>query len=545
MSLLGRLRLPDWLRGRPGFGLASLLVVSFLVQSRFLTTKPIVWDISAYAYWGDLARHHFLNLYSFGGQSANIWQIPEYPPLVIYLFALVEFVYFGAAHHVFGVFPGTSVTGSYLAVLKLPLILAHLVVVGFMWDTARRLTHPVLGWFLVATYALSPAVLLDIHAWGQTDDVTLLLAVGALVLALKHRGIASGVVMGLMVVFKPQPLIFVPLALFYLLRWAGWRQAMRASVSIAVTAILMWSPYLLPFSWPPEVFAWLHNTHRVVMGGGCGLASCDGYNMWTLVQGSHFIGVPLIGPFSPAAIGSGLFMLALAAVLCTVWATPHEGALWTGAAVIALAFYTLSVLQYERYIFPALGLFLIAALFNRWQWPVYVTISLVAFVNLLIIAIEISHFTRLTAFQNPQLLSHNVAIALGALNCAALLWSVAIMALPQTRGAIGQRNERRQALHPALGLSQPGANLTLAPSEASHPATMRPLASGHSGAVDAALSFATSGAVETIGAGADALADTLKAKTISHSATPALRHYPRSHPEDVEGAATAEDAPTG
>ncbi|MGH2485663.1 MAG: hypothetical protein ACRDHE_06600 [Ktedonobacterales bacterium] len=73
------------------------------------------------------------------------------------------------------------------------------------------------------------------------------------------------------------------------------------------------------------------------------LASPSAFNLWfALLIPGHPARAPYIGPLSPYLIGYALL-----------------------AGFVALASFDVTALQRERYLFPAIGLFLLAALYDR------------------------------------------------------------------------------------------------------------------------------------------------------------------------------------
>jgi Gpi18-like mannosyltransferase len=369
-----------WLKTTEGKRLIGLLGLAALVRvglSYFLRVSP---DLQAYENWGELILRDFFHPYSYGVQHNSIWLVPAYPPLTMYLYAIIDFFYFGTAHILGLHVSHCSCSPVFRPILLIPGILTDLAQVFIIYMLARTKLSPSHALLVAATYAFSPAVLIDDVGWGQTDNLALLIAVGALLLALRHNGLWAGVLMGLAIALKPEPWIYIPLVLVYLYRWAGTQQALRAVASTLGIALVLWAPYLLPPR--PEIFAWQLTVQKIEQAAGL-YATRNAYNLWWLLGTQHLsMNAPYLGPFSAQALGGTLFLVVLLVAMVGVWLDSSMGRLWTSAALISIAFFDVGILQYERYIFPAVGFFLLAALYERRYWTIYAVVSLSAFVCL-------------------------------------------------------------------------------------------------------------------------------------------------------------------
>jgi hypothetical protein len=409
-----------WLFTAEGLCVSALLLATLALYLALAPFLHFRMDLSPYAYWGDLVRRHFFHPYSVGGLTNDKGLVPAYPPFVMYVFGVVETMYF-AAMKLVGVHDVSRCVCDplYSTVLKTPAILAHVATVGIIYALGRKM----LSWrgalVAAATYAFTPAVLIDILVWGQTDDYSLLLVLAAMLLAFNRRPVWTGIMLGVIVSFKPQPILFVPLILIYLYRWVSWRQAVTAVASLACTAFVIWSPYLLPPH--PEILAWKHNANRVLDTGGPGLiASRGGYNLWWLLGlQQHKVATPFVGPFSIQQLDGVMFGALVVLGLSGTWLDGSHKRVWTSAALLALAFFDVGILQYERYIFPAIALLLLAGLYNRRHWLNYALVSAAACVNLAAVAM-------VDVIGNPSYLSVPPTLK-AALTSPVASWSAAGM----------------------------------------------------------------------------------------------------------------------
>jgi dolichyl-phosphate-mannose-protein mannosyltransferase len=378
-----------WLRSRERGYLAALLVVALAVRLPLTPYHGFFFDVQFYINWGRLAGAHFFDFYSYGASIVPPHSYPNYPPLAVYTYALICAVYPWVAH-VLHVPLSYDFHASPLldALIKIPPVLADLGLTALLYAVARRVTSP--GWALVAaaSYAFAPVVLFDGALWGQTDGVAALGLVAALALALRRDPLASvgsGVVLALAILFKPQPVFFVPLLLVYLWRWSGWRDAARALAGLAGAGALLSLPYLLPPR--PQILVFIANVQAV--GKALPYTSMGAFNLWWLAGlDQHNPAVPAVGALSTSQAGWALFMLPFALALVGVWRDASPARLFASAGLVALAFFDLTTTQHERYLFPAVPLFLVAALYGRRYLPFYVITSATAFLNMLLTVLE-------------------------------------------------------------------------------------------------------------------------------------------------------------
>jgi dolichyl-phosphate-mannose-protein mannosyltransferase len=381
-----RLRwLVGWSRTSDGKRLLVLLALALGVRLVLAPFHGFFHDLQAYVTWGRLLDHDFFHFYTVAASTdvltaTKYGYLPNYPPLTVYLYGLMDGAYVAVAH-LFTPQPTLSVAASpLLAVyMKLPVCAADLALVGIIYTQARRLRSRRWATIAAASYAFSPTVLFDGALWGQSDALPLLAIMVALLYTLRHRGVPAGVLFAAAVLFKPQPFVFGPLILFYLWRWAGGREALRALAAMAGTGLALCLPFLLPPH--PEILVFLRTARDVALVRP--FATLDGYNVWWFLGDMHTnVARPLVGPLSATVIGWLLFALAALVVAIGLWRDPSGTRLFLGAALLATAFFDVTTLQRERYLYPALALFLLATIGDVRAVLFYVTVTVTALLNM-------------------------------------------------------------------------------------------------------------------------------------------------------------------
>lgn len=164
-------------------------------------------------------------------------------------------------------------------------------------------------------------------------------------------------------------------------------------------------------------------------------------------------------------MGDALFLLVILIALVGVWRDPRPVRMWAGAAIIALAFFTVMTLQFERYLFPALGLFFLAALYDRRYWLLYFAVSITFMANFEseLFACACNAYTnRLSDAARYALVLHLDPWQTGVINCIALVVAIAFFLWPRA-----EQIEQIEQTEQFLALPAPmlrGEGVALAPS---------------------------------------------------------------------------------
>jgi Gpi18-like mannosyltransferase len=404
----------QWARGKEWRGLIAVLGGALLIRLLLAPYHGFVIDLQDYVTWGLLVDHHFLHIYSLSS-GAPVYALPNYPPLAMYLYGLMTGLYFGAAQLV-GVHASSQVANAPLlsAWIKLPAILADVGAVWVLYRLARSAFSERKALLVTSSYAFSPAIVFDGAFWGETDALPLLPLLLALLFAARRRGIWAGVLFGVAIMLKPQPIIFAPLLLLYLWRWAGWRQAAYAVTALSLVSLICCAPYLLPPR--PEMLALYQNTS---IWAQVGHASDGAFNLWWLLGSERSAAAAYLGPLSPTSIGYAFFLVIELLALIGVWQDGSQQRLFLGAALVALAFFVVMPLQHERYLYPSLALFLIAGCSQKRNLWVYAVASITAFCNMVIVlVINSPDFAVHPGFWQNVVLQHLAVVAFTTIGLA-------------------------------------------------------------------------------------------------------------------------------
>lgn len=355
-------RLRMWAGGGEGTRFLLLLALALAVRLCLAPYGGFFGDPQIYAAWGLSVRDHFGESYSLHSSG---FTLANYPPLTMYLMGAVVTVY-GWLAGLAGVHPSYDPAQSpaFAAFLKLPEIAAELAIAALIYALARRAKGQRWALLVAGAYAFAPPVLMDGALWGQTDGIYTLPLLLAFVAAWRRRPALAGALFAITVLLKPHPAVLGALLVVYLWRWAGARAVLRFSAGGAATGFAIVLPYLLQPR--PQLLAFFDNL-RYWSGQQAPHATNEAFNLWWLLGPGLRLEAarPYLGPLSPTMVGWLLFVPIGALAAYGVWHNGSLGRLFVAAGLAQLAFFDLTTLQHERYLYPALALFLIAAIHER------------------------------------------------------------------------------------------------------------------------------------------------------------------------------------
>ena len=429
-------RLLSWCRSPDGIAGIVLLVIALVARLRFAPTLMVTGDMLSYERWGEELNANFWHVYSAYAMPTLTWKtwfsVPVYPPVALYLYGLITKVYFGVGA-AFGLSLSHSVVTSHglKVALKLPGIISDEIFLAVIYVKGLQRLSRGFVWLAALTYALSPGILITVVMWGQVDGIIAMLGLLGLLATLHNRPVWAGVFFALAVNLKPQPIVFVPIVLVYLWRAHGGHAAVKGTVAFLGISVLVWLPYLLPPSF--EVMAFLHNVNQVNTFAGI-TASRGAGNLWYLLSlGTQPADASLLGPLSLNQVGEALLGLIVLIVVVVLWLDTREELLWAGAALTAYALFTVMTLQYDRYLYPTLGLFFLAALFNRGYWILYAVTTATFFLNFELILYLITG-VAVPPVGGPEYSLSVVLWWLGLVNCSGVLLGIGIYLVTWWRG---------------------------------------------------------------------------------------------------------------
>ena len=368
-------RLSQRLRTREGALVAALLVGAAALRLPLMTFHGYYADLATYVRWGDIANQGLSTLYSSstsvtgggpgrpGGFGAFPVMAINYPPGTPYLFGALVYLYNHLLQPVYQISLSALVQqdgpGPFIA--KLPLVLADLAMIALLYWQARKRQSMRFAFVAAASFALSPALLYNGVIWGQTDGFVALPLLVALFAVIEERYILGGVSLALAVLIKPQPVVFVPLFLLYIWRWAGRERFVRFTAAGLVTTLVVALPVLIPNFQAPDM---IHNMQAASYNDNLSLSS-DAFNFWWLIgRGKDAIGSTFFGVRS-GLVGDALFGVVLLLCGALIWRRRDPATLALSLAVALFGFFMFMGGQHERYLFLFVPLALASVILAR------------------------------------------------------------------------------------------------------------------------------------------------------------------------------------
>lgn len=360
---------------REKWWLAVILLAGLLIRIyKAATVRGFCADINCFSSWAGTMASDPLNLYNTHC---------DYPPLYMIFLGVI-----GTLAKWLNLPLGTLDSPMGMVLLKSIPIACDLLLGWFIYKVASKKLGVRAGACLTAVYVLNPAVIINSASWGQVDSVLLLFIVLAIYYFIKRR-YALGVfsyLAGLLI--KPQALIFAPIMLFGAIKGmlecaqdfkiAEKRDSAKKRVlafagsmigSVAIFFFLSWL-----FKPSGENAFWLFKHYFSTMGQypwGT-LSAFDFFGLiggqWVAMDEGSFLGI------SYNVLNMVMMAMAIIIPVVLYWVKrvrvkngkavyklePKNRAMFLAAAVIAASVATLPAMVHERYMFPVLGLLLMA-----------------------------------------------------------------------------------------------------------------------------------------------------------------------------------------
>ncbi|MBQ5757029.1 MAG: glycosyltransferase family 39 protein [Clostridia bacterium] len=371
-------------------------------------------DINCFMAWGNAMMNGPRNFYTSG-------MFADYPPGYMYILWLMT-----AIARLFGLGYGTP---AYVLLFKLPSAAADILSVILVYRLALKCGFSrKTALILSALIALNPAICYVTGAWGQIDSILSLGLVAVCMLFLDDRRISAGALYGLMILIKPQALMFGPLlAIAY---FSGihsdniWKRLLKALSAVAAALAVIFA-LALPFK-GNQGWLWLFEKYAST-AGSYAYASIEAFNFhaliggnWTPVDEIAFLGITYkaIGVFSIAA------SVAFSAFLFIRSCRSHRGSLYLCGAVMLTLIFTFGHFMHERYIIPALLMLILAYLYEKDRRLLlsYLILSLPLFLNVISAMYIVDHQSMRGEMYDMIVLLGSAAEVLGSI---VLTWSAA------------------------------------------------------------------------------------------------------------------------
>lgn len=348
----------------------AVLFGGFLIRCLFaIFYQPLSEDTY---YFADMTYLAFDNkLSEFYASSVA----ESFSPGITYIFWLL-----GCIYTVTGI---PYLSGIFLLLLKLPAILCDIAAGYLLYKACLKVTGENRALLFSALYLFNPVILLNSSIWGQMDSIYTLAAVIMCIFLSEKKLAPAMAAFGVGFLFSPLMIWFLPLLLIglidqvvlhdFTLRRLGY----HLSVALCTVSCMLLASIPLDLN---QVF-----TRYVNQLFSQGYAAVNAFNFWGLL-GQNWISqdtVPLL--LSIRQMGIIISLLIAAAAVFLFFKLPHiKGRYFLIGAFLTVSMFLFSTGVHERYLYPAILLFLFAYLAQPFRelYLCYILFSLLHMYNL-------------------------------------------------------------------------------------------------------------------------------------------------------------------
>ena len=341
------------IRGFVIVGIAIVLILGALARALFIQYPGLAGDVELYAYWGEVLVA--------SGFSRFYYEISfcDYPPGYLYMLWAVTQLRF--------LFPGVN----HVIFLKLPAIIFDLAAVYFVYRVADARLSRRHSLLIAALVALNPMMIFNSTIWGQMDIIFTLFVVLCVYFLTEEKYELGAAAFALALLVKPQALLIAPLLLYVFVEKVYRAATENGSVhfwmkklgSCAVVFLVVFYIVILPFGgtfnplWIISLYFGTINQYSYV--------SLNAYNFWWAI-GSHWIPTTYtLGPLTYSGWGWIANGFTVAACGAFFFKYKGEGRLFFTGALLYTSVFMLSHRMHERYLFPAVLLFIAAYVYDK------------------------------------------------------------------------------------------------------------------------------------------------------------------------------------
>lgn len=360
--------------------LPLIVVFAFLLRLGFAPMQGLDFDIGTNQGWAKSAVE--LGLARSYREQVGGTMLPNYPPFSMMIF--------GATGHIYKSFVSPEYDAglpAYRLIIKLPAILADLLLCVLLGWIVAKMRGRNAGWLAAGIVALHPAIVYESAVWGQTDSIFTLFLVTSIAALAWERTALAAVFFTLAFLTKAQTAALLPLfGVWYLIRPSRMLWGLLGS-SIVLLVVLL--PFALGGAIP--------NIWHVYTGsvGYYPVISSAAYNFWwSLLADSSWSRHDtelLFNVITFRTAGYLLFVLATGSALVILAnrmrsvLTPRQTLpiLFLLASLSSFAFFLFLTEMHERYLFPFVALALPVAFTGRREAWIYTLVSGLFFMNLL------------------------------------------------------------------------------------------------------------------------------------------------------------------
>lgn len=318
--------------------IALLVLLALAIRLPWLGAPDPVGDM-------ELAARRMWFLHDYGLAGSYLYG-GDYMPIRLYLLWGLSHLVLPLGGNFFEPLPPVTMT-----LIKLPGMLADLTTVALIYTWSRRWCTVRTAAVIAALYTLSPPVWMNVAWWGQVDTLLMLPLLGTLLLLERGNGRWSWLCWTAALLIKPQAIILAPLLFIATVRQHGSRGVLQGGALAGSLFVVACTPLVVAGQGPGLFEAYAGSVGRFPR------LTAGAYNLWYLVTGGGggADNAHVLGPVSYRLFGMVLLGVAVLLVSIALLHRADGPGRVVGAAVLALAFFTLPTQIHERYLFLTLA----------------------------------------------------------------------------------------------------------------------------------------------------------------------------------------------
>lgn len=338
------------------FRSVGFVVVVFLVRLVFSFLPGFEIDMNTWLSWA----RRMVEFGPSGFYSESIWT--QYTPGFLYWLWM-----------------GGSLNWLSELMVKIPTILADILVAGLIWQILKKRGRKLANWSFFL-YVLNPMVIFNGSVWGQIDGIfTLFLFLSVYFLLEKRNSLLTGLFWSVAFLIKPQAIVLLPPLIFLGVKRFSFKEILKGGVAAFATIFTLSMPFF-----PDNPILGLFGL-VTKMADYYSFTSVFAFNLWSFFAGmwkpdaNVLFGIPYFW------WGIVIYLLALTLIFYI-----HRKRL--GKRRVAYLIITLSLFAsflfptrvHERYLFPMFAFLLISAglLKSRFLVVLYIVLGTLSFLNL-------------------------------------------------------------------------------------------------------------------------------------------------------------------
>ncbi|MBR5219107.1 MAG: glycosyltransferase family 39 protein [Clostridia bacterium] len=280
-----------------------------------------------------------------------------------------------------------GLTGTAEVILyKLPAIICDVLAGVVIYSLAQKeIKNKNISQALCLLYMLSPAVIINSAVWGQVDSIFTLFAVISLLLLTQEKYIKSALLIGVAVLIKPQALMLGPIFAFaFVQKIIEDRRHIKtlliSGAAFILTVVLPSLPFVISKTpdFLPKLYIGTMGSYPYATLNAANLFGAVGANFADQTQRFMGLSYQSMGTFAilAAVIISGIIF----------FKSKEKGKIFYCSGLILTIIFTFGVRMHERYLFPALIMFLVSFIYKREIriFIIWTLLSLLHFVNVAI-----------------------------------------------------------------------------------------------------------------------------------------------------------------